>query len=228
LEAHKNKLYHLGITTMIIGKKAAFIDAGTHNATFSYTDTQNTGEELYPYTQDASTMGTVIAIDISLGRPEKFTYRFSLTKAMEIVISHCNSALEDTYVSLRDNKILIASNNDYNGEGHCGNTKHAYIKTVLPAGTYYVDSEGYRENGYITTTITGIDNQIPGGGNGDDSSVSSNHNYIKTRTYTTADGTLYLDAVQYFDGLGRPDRLVAVGITSDRKDLLSVQPHGPA
>jgi len=58
---------------------------------------------------------------------------------------------------------------------------------------------------------------------GDYTNVDNNYNYIRTRTYTTADGLQYLDQIQYFDGLGRPVQLVQRQITSnDRKDLVFV------
>jgi len=54
-------------------------------------------------------------------------------------------------------------------------------------------------------------------------SEENNYNYIKTRTYTSADVSQYLDQIQYFDGLGRPNALVMRKITPDPdpKDLVS-------
>ena len=51
---------------------------------------------------------------------------------------------------------------------------------------------------------------------------NNNQNYIRTRTYTSANGT-YLTKTQYYDGLGRPNELVLKKITPDPnpKDLVS-------
>ncbi|MCL1938065.1 MAG: DUF6443 domain-containing protein, partial [Candidatus Azobacteroides sp.] len=55
--------------------------------------------------------------------------------------------------------------------------------------------------------------------------ASQDQNYIRTRTYTSEDGSKYLDAVQYYDGLGRPVEQVQVGITPSLKDLVSYQEY---
>ncbi|MDR1717083.1 MAG: DUF6443 domain-containing protein, partial [Prevotella sp.] len=55
------------------------------------------------------------------------------------------------------------------------------------------------------------------------SSVSSNQNYIQTKTYTASDASRYMETIQYFDGLGRPMQTVQRGITPDGKDLVSIQ-----
>jgi len=52
-----------------------------------------------------------------------------------------------------------------------------------------------------------------------------NQNYIHTRSYTTENGSRYLDQVQYFDGLGRPVQAVQRGITPTVKDLVSLQEY---
>lgn len=54
-------------------------------------------------------------------------------------------------------------------------------------------------------------------------SQSATQNYILSRTYTTADGSRYLDQVQYFDGLGRPVQTVQRGITPSTADLVSLE-----
>ncbi|MDR1714468.1 MAG: DUF6443 domain-containing protein, partial [Prevotella sp.] len=57
------------------------------------------------------------------------------------------------------------------------------------------------------------------------SSVSSNQNYIQTKTYTASDASRYMETIQYFDGLGRPMQTVQRGITPDGKDLVSIQEY---
>lgn len=56
-------------------------------------------------------------------------------------------------------------------------------------------------------------------------SFSTTQNYILTRTYTTENGSLYLDQIQYFDGLGRPVQTVQRGITPTTKDLVALQEY---
>ncbi len=51
---------------------------------------------------------------------------------------------------------------------------------------------------------------------------SQNRNFIHTRTFQTADALQYLDQIQYYDGLGRPDELVLRGITPTGSDLASL------
>ncbi|MDU1893045.1 MAG: DUF6443 domain-containing protein, partial [Dysgonomonas sp.] len=56
-------------------------------------------------------------------------------------------------------------------------------------------------------------------------SLSSDQNYIHSRTFTSEDGKKYLDQVQYFDGLGRPVQTVQRAITPSAKDLVSIQEY---
>ena len=51
---------------------------------------------------------------------------------------------------------------------------------------------------------------------------SQDRNFIHTRTYQSADAMQYLDQIQYYDGLGRPDELVLRGITPAGSDLASL------
>ncbi|MDR1631802.1 MAG: DUF6443 domain-containing protein [Dysgonamonadaceae bacterium] len=54
---------------------------------------------------------------------------------------------------------------------------------------------------------------------------SSNQNYIKTRTYTSTNGAYYMDAVRYYDGLGRPNQTVQTGVTPSQSDLVALQTY---
>ncbi|MDR2951298.1 MAG: DUF6443 domain-containing protein, partial [Prevotella sp.] len=60
---------------------------------------------------------------------------------------------------------------------------------------------------------------------GQASSASSNQNYIRTRTYTTDNGSRYMEAIRYFDGLGRPVQTVQRGITPNTADLVTLQEY---
>lgn len=82
---------------------------------------------------------------------------------MEVTISHCGSTLSDTYVSLLDaSGTLIDYNDDYAGTGACSSILHSYLKKELDAGTYYVVSEGFSQNGIILTQVSGIVINLPG------------------------------------------------------------------
>jgi hypothetical protein len=114
--------------------------AGTFGNYFSYSNTQNSqnfGNYFGRSTNDVS-------------------YRFTLSMQMDLVITNCGSSLSDTYLYLLDaNGNTIADNDDYRGTEGCSNVYHSVIKKTLPVGTYYVITEGYGANGYITTNISG-------------------------------------------------------------------------
>ena len=117
------------------------IEIGEKSSDFSYTNTQN----------------TTLFSSLYTGRSTNDVfYRFTLTVPMNVTMTHQGSGVSDTYMYLLDhNGNLIVSNDDYNGEGHCSNTYHSFIRRQLAAGTYFVVSEGYSSNGNITTNITG-------------------------------------------------------------------------
>lgn len=116
------------------------IEAGTSGSSFSYSNTQNSQSCGNYYGRSTN--------DVA--------YRFTLTAPMDVVINHCGSSVSDTYLYLLDaSGTLIISNDDYSGTGCCSNAYHSRITQALPAGTYYVISEGYNSNGSITTSITG-------------------------------------------------------------------------
>ncbi|MDR1416098.1 MAG: pre-peptidase C-terminal domain-containing protein [Prevotellaceae bacterium] len=118
------------------------IDVGTFSAGFQYTNSQNIANFTNTYT--ARTANDIF-------------YKFTLTKSMSVVMSHCGSAV-DTYLHLLDaSGNRIDYNDDYSGEGACSSTLHSYLKKNLAAGTYYVVSETYSAtSGVIQTTIKGI------------------------------------------------------------------------
>ncbi|WP_291529133.1 DUF6443 domain-containing protein [Bacteroides sp. UBA939] len=180
------------------------INVGTHSNAFSYSNTLDTN----PMTNDYP------------GRSTKDVYyTFTLASPMDITLSHCGSALADTYISLLNSSgTLIASNNDHSDTQACSNTRQAYLKqTNLAAGVYYVVSEGYTLNGSITTRIEGT--------KGIGMDLGDDHNYIITRTYTNDAGTQYLDNVQYLDGIGRPVQSIQRKITPSGKDLVMLQEY---
>ena len=118
-------------------------------------------------------------------------YGFTFTKTMDIVISHCGSEVDDTYVYLLDSKgNCIKENNDFDGIDACGNPRHAYLGiSNLPAGTYYVVSKGMYGNGNITTQVTGeIAGNIPAitGFSEDIGEFSTFFNYTDTKDTRTS------------------------------------------
>jgi hypothetical protein len=87
-----------------------------------------------------------------MGQPSNDVYyRFTLTTSGQVNISHCGSGM-DTYLHLLDQSGNQLAFNDDNGPLCTGLT--ASLSQALSAGTYYVVSEGYSGNGYITTTIS--------------------------------------------------------------------------
>ena len=98
------------------------IQTGTFSDSFHYSDTQNTVLFTHQYR----------------GRyTYDVFYRLVLTVPMNVTFTHEGSLLDDTYMSLLDSVgTLIASNDDYDGEAHCSNIRHSFIRRSLAAGTY--------------------------------------------------------------------------------------------
>lgn len=86
-------------------------------------------------------------------------YSFTLTAPTIVTISHCGSGF-DTYMRLLDNLgTQLYFNDDY---GPICATAQASMQPTLPAGTYYVVSEGYST--YSGNIITQISVPAPSGG----------------------------------------------------------------
>ena len=188
-----------------------------------YTDTENTNNFNNDYKQPGN----------KDGQPSNDVYyQFRVPETMEVILSHCGSAVSDTYLHLLNSSgTEIASDDNYSGDGACSNNNQAYIRQTLTAGTYYAVSEGSGNlNGNITTTIqaipTGTEIQTESGSSGTSQSIFA-QNYIYTTTpiiASTNAGTLTtaqsLQTIQYFDGLGRPAETVQRGITPSGADLV--------
>jgi len=201
------------------------VDLGNKAFAFSYTDTKNTVN----YTNDY------------WGQPSNDVfYKFTLTRAMDISIDHCGSELFDTYLHVLDaNGNEIFANDDDWEYQYCSNFYNSYLYlSNLPAGTYYVVSEGYWEDGNITTTINGIC-PLPPTGLYDGSAVTGTANvgtnYILTITPTVATSDVSglgvnesLQTIAYFDGLGRPIQTVQRGITPTKQDLATLTEYDGA
>ncbi|MDH6354194.1 RHS repeat-associated protein [Dysgonomonas sp. PH5-45] len=190
------------------------INLGSKNETFMYVDTKNTDN----YTNTNTTaLGSSYA-----GKPSKDVYyKFTLSRAMDIVISLCGSEVSNTYVHLLNSSgTRIAYNDNYGGEGACSKTAHSYLKMInLAPGTYYVVSEGYSNaNGNITTSISGYITMAP-------PSLSAGRSYNVVRTYTSTDGSKYVDQVEYMDGIGRQSQFTQIGITPKGNDLIVLKEY---
>ena len=118
------------------------IDLGTYSGDFTISDLLNTTDFNNMYS----------------GRSTRdIFYKFTISVPMNVIMTHEGSLLEDTYMSLLGvGSILIESNDNYSGDGHCSDTLKSFIQRQLAAGTYYVVSEGNSIDGYICTNITGF------------------------------------------------------------------------
>ncbi|MDR1156484.1 MAG: FG-GAP-like repeat-containing protein, partial [Bacteroidales bacterium] len=119
------------------------ITVGSFSSSFQYSNTKN----------------TVLYTNAYQGRPTNDVfYKFTLTRNMKVTMTHCGSGSGlDTYMHLLDaSGSLIASNDNYSGDGACSSSYHSFIQCDLNAGVYYIVSEGYSQNGSIQTNITGF------------------------------------------------------------------------
>ena len=126
------------------------IDLGIKSAPFTYSNTLNTNN----FTNNFTGLST-----------KDVFYKFTLTQPMDIIINHCGSELMDTYLYvLSSNGSILYENNDDLIERVCPNRFNSYLKIKnLPAGTYFVVSEGVVANGNITTNIEGsLSSPTPG------------------------------------------------------------------
>jgi hypothetical protein len=184
---------------------------GSFGIDFQYSNAQNTLNFLNDYCRYED--------DYYDDEPNDIFYQFTLTKPMEITISHCGSSINDTYLYLLDvfgNR--ISRNDDYRGADACSNTYHSYLKKVLGAGSYYVVSEGYWENGVIVTSITGETN-ISGNTLGKPIIVGSFENSFQySNTQDTRDFTNIYS--------GRPSNDVFYKITLTKKMELTIKHCG--
>jgi len=196
------------------------VDLGNKAFSFSYTDTKNT--QNYTNNYQGNTSNDVF-------------YKFTLTHTMDVAIDHCGSGVYDTYLHVLNvsGQEIYYNDDDWEYE-YCTNPMNSYLYIAdLPAGTYYVVSEGYGgSNGNITTSIRGI-RPLSANGLYDGSAVSSTANagtnYVQTTVpiIATSDASALginesLQTIAYFDGLGRPIQTVQRGITTSKKDLATL------
>jgi len=119
------------------------IDAGTLYGGGSFSDTRDNGDA---------------CLNNGMGQASNdIYYRFTLGAQAMVTLSHCSTGF-DTYMHLLDANGQTISTNDDNGPVCTGS--RASITTLLPAGTYYVVSEGYGSNTGLITTDISVANSI--------------------------------------------------------------------
>jgi RHS repeat-associated protein len=127
------------------------IDAGLLNACRqTYSNTQNNSP--------SSLFGNFFDTN-QLGQPsDDIFYKFTLASRQKVTISHCGSGF-DTFISLLDanGTLLTTADDTTKAQTSCTSTRNdeAFMQRSLPAGTYYVVSEGFSNySGSIITTIS--------------------------------------------------------------------------
>ncbi|TCC99446.1 DUF6443 domain-containing protein [Pedobacter hiemivivus] len=112
--------------------------AGSFSGAGSYTDTRNNADG---------------CLGNNIGQASNdIYYQFTLGAESEVTLSHCGSGF-DTYMHLLDASGNLITYNDDNSGLACPG-RESFIQMTLPAGTYYVVSEGYSTNvGNIITNI---------------------------------------------------------------------------
>lgn len=120
-------------------KRNNAINAGTFNSSGTYSHT-------------LSNVNPCLGNDF--GQPSiDIYYKFTLNEGANVKLSHCGSGF-DTYMSLLNEQGSLIKDNDDGGPNSPCPGEQAFIETTLPAGTYYLVSEGSGSNsGVITTNI---------------------------------------------------------------------------
>ena len=91
------------------------VNLGTKSASFEYTDSKNTEN----YNNDYEGQST-----------NDVYYKFTLSTSMDIIISHCGSILDDTYIYLLDSNGNEIDSNDDNYEGGCYYGHQSYLQIM--------------------------------------------------------------------------------------------------
>jgi RHS repeat-associated protein len=143
-----------------------------------------------------------------IGQPSHdIFYRFTISNSAQVSISLCGAGF-DTFLHLLDANGGTVTVNDDNGPLCSGLASS--IQHVIPAGTYYIVTEGYGSSSGILPLSVTLVVQAP--------VVLSTRNFVREWTATspqTNPNSLLTGSLreakmstQYFDGLGRPDQKV--------------------
>ncbi len=181
------------------------IDLGTHDKGFTFSDIRDTSSK---YTNNYT------------GKPTfDVYYKFTLTKSLDVTINHEGSTLSDTYLSLLDqNRTLLKASGNANGWASLEFRK-------LPAGVYYVVSEGINGNGAIKTSINilGLYSKLK-------TTIGQPHvitlkPIVETDNLDVLRESELVQEVQYFNHLGLPTEKILHGITPGLNDLIILQEY---
>ena len=137
-------------------------------------------------------------------------YKLQLTRELDIFISN-RSSTNSTYVDYATVIYLL----DADGRTIRGTEDGRTGLTIgsLPAGTYYIVSEGKTQNMSIITEITTTYQKLY--------PDMDKHNYIMTRTYTQPNGDDSRVKIDYFDGLGRLSNSILMGASPSGQDIIT-------
>lgn len=141
-------------------------------------------------------------------------YKLQLTRGLDISISNRSStnstdANNATAIYLLDADENIIESNQNGNEG--------LTVESLPAGTYYIVSEGLTQNMGIDTKISTTYYELH--------RDRGKQNYVMSRTYTQANGSDSRVNIDYFDGLGRLSNSVRVGASPSGLDIVTRQDY---
>ena len=122
-------------------------DIGTLSNSSVFSDTKNTNLFSNNYNAENSNNGQ---------KGNDVFYKFTLTKWMIVFITQCGSEVSDTFLNLLDasGTEIMSIDGDGIGDGSCPNNDQGCLRETLPPGTYYIVSEGYTENGNISTSVS--------------------------------------------------------------------------
>ncbi len=152
------------------------------------------------------------------GLPRNIVFSFELLSESEVTISATGNSTGYTVeiYDFRSGQVPLIYGSYSNGSNTSGT-----LTEVLRPGQY-VACAIVGTNSLLTSVLT---SNPTGNSVADDGMISGQENYIRTRTYTNAAGTKYLDNIRYFDGLGRPEQTVQRKVTPEGKDLVTLQEY---
>lgn len=137
-------------------------------------------------------------------------YKLELTEELDISISN-HSSINSASASNATVIYLLDASGNIIRSTQDGQTGLA-VKN-LPAGIYYIVSEGKTQNMSIITEISTICQKLH--------SDMGKYNYIMTHTYTQADGSDSRINVDFFDGLGRSSASILLGTSPSGRDIVT-------
>lgn len=182
------------IKTTIMGRSLFQKNLGIKTSSFNYTHTQDTKECTNAWNQSSV---------------NNFCCEITTNQASDFYISHLGSELQNTRATL-----LNATNNEqiWSKEYLPGNNTLLEAKNI-PAGRYYVISEGLTENGVITTSIYV------------DMIKSVITNSVRTKNYLYHPEAEYQETVEYFNGLGYLSQTIQKNQTPSKKDVIQFKEY---